>query len=68
MTSLYLLLARSYIKIKSYDLAISAYKKCLHVNPRKMEALLELASLYHLKYSSKRSLEWLHTCQEKLER
>jgi tetratricopeptide (TPR) repeat protein len=63
LTSLYILLARSYIKIKSYDLAIGAYKKCLEINPRKIESLLELASLYHLKYSSKKCLEWLQVCQ-----
>lgn len=62
MTALYLLLARLYIKIKSYDLAINAYKKCLEVNARKIEALLELASLYYIKYSSKKSMEWLEIC------
>ncbi len=59
-------MARSYIKIKSYDMAITTYKKCLEINPRKVEPMLELASLYHLKVSSKKSLEWLQTCKDTL--
>lgn len=65
---LFLLQARLYIKIKSYDLAINCYKKCLKINPRKIESLLELASLYYLKYSSHKSLEFLENSLKNFEK
>ena len=40
LTTIYLLQARMYVKIKNYDQAISFYKKCLKYNPRKVEAIL----------------------------
>jgi tetratricopeptide (TPR) repeat protein len=36
VTAIYLLLSRLYVKIKSYDSAITYYKKCLQSNPRKI--------------------------------
>ena len=56
---MYLLLSRLYVKIKSYDAAMNFYKKCLGPNPRKVEAILELASLYYSRYNSKKCLQWL---------
>jgi len=35
-TNIYLLLSRLYTKIKSYDLAINYYLKCLTNNPVKL--------------------------------
>lgn len=54
-----MLLARLYVKIKSYDLAIKQYKKCLHYDPKKIEGILELASLFYNKGQTKKSLSWL---------
>ena len=61
MAQLYLLISRLYVKIKSYDSAMIYYKKCLNVDTRKVEAILELASLYYSRYNSKKCLQWLET-------
>lgn len=62
MEAIYLLQARMYVKIKNYEHAITFYKKCLDCNPRKVEAILELASIYYSKYNSKKCLLWLEDC------
>ena len=53
-----------YVKIKNYDQAIIFYKKCLEWDPRKVEAILELASIYYSKYNSKKCLLWLENCMD----
>lgn len=59
ISGLYLLLSRLYVSIKNYNAAVVYYQKCLTYNPRAMEAVLELASLYYARHSSKHCLEWL---------
>lgn len=55
------------MSIKNYNAAVIYYQKCLTYNPRAIEGILELASLYYARQSSKHCLEWLETSISYLE-
>lgn len=50
-----------YVNIKSFESAANYYKTCLNFTPHKIEAILELASLYYTQKGYKVCLEWLQT-------
>lgn len=42
-------------------MSIRYYKKCLEVNPKRVEAILELASLLYHQQERSKCLHWLET-------
>lgn len=58
---IYLLLARLYVIVKNYERAMKYYKISLEWNPRRIEAILELASLLHHQQGAAKCLHWLDT-------